>query len=351
MKTAIDIFCGAGGLSLGATMSGINTRIAIECEMHAAQTFKKNHKEAEVLNEDIRKINPLQYVNSQPFILIGGPPCQGFSQANTRTRNRKNEKNWMFKEYIRFLQALKPKWFLFENVQGFKLFEHGEFAKNVESIFHNYGYKTNSATLDASEFGVPQKRNRFFIVGNKNGVKFDFNLAKRKSTVTTGEALSDLPALSNGDNINKCDYTKEADTEYLRLMRANSKHATQNVVSKNNKHVLERYKYIEQGQNWQAIPKKLMRNYKKITSTHSGIYRRLDPKQPSVVIANYRKSMLIHPFDDRGLSIREAARLQSFPDDFEFCGPLSYQQQQIGNAVPPLLAKAIFDLILEYDSK
>ena len=130
-------------------------------------------------------------------------------------------------------------------------------------------------------------------------------------------------------------------------MREKAKAPLQNLVSRNKEYVVERYKHIKHGGNWQDIPSELMQNYSNTKNMHSGIYKRLDPSQPSVVIANYRKSMLIHPYENRGLSLREAARLQSFPDHVIFEGPLSYKQQQIGNAVPPLLAKAIFQEIVK----
>jgi len=347
-KTAVDIFSGAGGLSIGAEMAGIKTVLAVEYDEHAAKSFERNHKKAQVLNKDIRDVNPLEHTEQHPFILMGGPPCQGFSIANTKTRNLDNPNNWMFKEYHRFLVDLEPEWFLFENVEGFKSFDKGSFAINIEEEFKKLGYTTNSAVLTASDFGVPQKRNRFFIVGNKNGIKFDFNSLQKKSSVTVGEALSDLPSLLNGEHREECSYTREPCTTYLKTMRKKAKVPMQNIVSKNKDYVIERYKHIKPGQNWQAIPEKLMSNYSNTKNMHSGIYRRLDPNKPSVVIANYRKSMLIHPHEHRGLSLREAARLQSFPDHFIFEGPLSYKQQQIGNAVPPLLAKAIFGKILSY---
>lgn len=132
-------------------------------------------------------------------------------------------------------------------------------------------------------------------------------------------------------------------------MRRGSDSSTQNYVSRNADYIIERYKYIRQGQNWKAIPDSLMGNYKNRNNCHSGIYRRLKADEPSVVISNYRKNMLIHPESDRGLSVREAARLQSFPDTFKFEGSLMHIQQQIGNAVPPLLAEAIFQQILNYE--
>ena len=132
-------------------------------------------------------------------------------------------------------------------------------------------------------------------------------------------------------------------------MRQNSKSSLQNLVSRNQEYIIERYKYIKEGENWKSIPTELMANYKNPKNCHSGIYKRLVADKPSIVISNYRKNMLIHPFDNRGLSVREAARLQSFPDDFIFKGTLWYIQQQIGNAVPPLLAEKIFKQILIYD--
>lgn len=164
------------------------------------------------------------------------------------------------------------------------------------------------------------------------------------------DAIGDLPELANGQMDDSLSYkcsAKEAG-EYAQSMRKGSRTSKQNYVSRNADYVIERYKYIGQGQNWKAIPEELMQNYANKANCHSGIYKRLNPNEPSVVISNYRKNMLIHPFQDRGLSVREAARLQSFPDKFIFKGTLMHIQQQIGNAVPPLLAKAVFEKIMEY---
>ena len=347
-KIAIDIFSGAGGLSVGAGMAGIDTELAVEFDKFAAQTYQKNHKKTKVITQDIKLVNPLIHTSKNPFILFGGPPCQGFSVANTKTRNLDNPNNSMYKEYIRFVQELEPEWFLFENVVGFKSFNKGKIAEEVEDLLQQLGYETNSQVLCASDFGVPQKRNRFFIIGNKSGIKFNFDRIERQPSVSVKEAISDLPSLKNGDRIDIAEYTHHINNRYLKIMRKKSTHALQNIVSKNKEHIIERYKYIDQGQNWKAIPKELLSNYSSTINMHSGIYKRLEDDKPTVTIANYRKSMLIHPTENRGLSLREAARLQSFPDDFIFEGPLSFQQQQVGNAVPPLLAKAIFKKIIEY---
>ena len=356
MKTAVDIFSGAGGMSVGSVMAGIEPILAVEFNIHAAKTYATNHPKTKVLQQDIKTVNPLEHTEKHPFILFGGPPCQGFSVANTKTRNLDNSNNWMFREYLRFVKDLEPEWFLFENVVGFKSFNKGKFAIEVEEELKALGYETNSTVLNSSDFGVPQDRKRFFIVGNrkeKGGIKFDFEtIPKVKNKITVSEALSDLPSLINGDKIEKTSYKiKKATNQYAKLMRQNSKYAIQNFVTENKPHIIERYKVIKQGENWQAAKNNgLLKTYSSTQHTHSGIYKRLEENKPAVTIANYRKSMLIHPNEDRGLSLREAARLQSFPDDFIFKGTLSFQQQQVGNAVPPLLAKVIFKKILEYNT-
>jgi DNA (cytosine-5)-methyltransferase 1 len=351
-RIAIDIFSGAGGLSIGAEWAGIEPIMAVESDLSAAETYIKNNPKIKtMLRNDIRDIDPLKYSIENPFIIFGGPPCQGFSCANTKTRNINNDKNSLFTEYLRFVQLLKPEWFLFENVKGFKTFDGGNFVIDVEKKLEQLGYQISSGILCASDYGVPQKRYRFFIVGHKKengGIKFDFNEIPKKETVTVKDALSDLPSLKNGDKIDSSDYKNTANNEFVKSMRGSLNLVTQNFVSKNKDYVIERYKNIKAGENWRAIEDDL-HNYKSTEHMHSGIYRRLNPDEPSCTIANYRKSMLIHPFEDRGLSLREAARLQSFPDTYIFCGNIGSMQQQVGNAVPPLLAKAIFEQIIKLD--
>jgi DNA (cytosine-5)-methyltransferase 1 len=348
-KIGIDIFSGAGGLSLGAENAGIKIGLAVEKDPAAAKTFSRNHPGVTILCEDISGIDPKTYINEKPFIVFGGPPCQGFSTSNTKTRTSDNLNNQLFYEFVRFVEELQPEWFLFENVEGITTFNGGETVEKIKSCFKKIGYDTSEEVLYASDFGVPQHRNRFFMVGNRIGKTFEFP-AKNNRKVTVEEAISDLPDLINGDKFSELPYKKELQDvgDYARFMRTKSATATQNLVSKNEDYVINRYRHIKQGQNWKAIPQELMGNYANVNNCHSGIYKRLDPSIPSVVISNYRKNMLIHPFQDRGLSVREAARLQSFPDHFEFEGTLMHVQQQIGNAVPPLLAEAIFKKILTY---
>ena len=347
----IDLFAGAGGLSLGAEMAGISMRYAVEADAYAAASYKRNFKNATVFCEDIRKLSA-DKLNTQPvFIIMGGPPCQGFSLSNTKTRDMSNPNNRMFEEFLRFVDKIAPTWFVFENVYGLTKFKNGEenIQNHIENRFRDIGYTVKSKILYASDFGVPQRRNRLFIVGNRNGIDFEFP-KEFDYSVSVDEAISDLPVLGNAEIQMKGEYTVpfEQASPYAQLMRKKSKAPTQNIVSRNKDYVVERYKYIGQGENWSSIPDRLMENYADKKRCHSGIYKRLIGGKPSVVISNYRKSMLIHPHQDRGLSVREAARLQSFPDHFIFEGPVSYVQQQIGNAVPPLLAKAVMKKILTY---
>lgn len=347
----IDIFSGAGGLSLGAEMAGIKISHAIELNPNAANTFRRNHKDSVVLCDDIKKLNPdeIKAEGAPVFIIMGGPPCQGFSLSNTKTRNMDNPNNSLFKEFVRFVDRISPEWFLFENVFGLTNLNNGETEKMIKACFEDLGYTVKSKVLWASDYGVPQNRNRYFMIGNIHGIDFEFP-EPFDYKVTVGEAFDDLPSLSNGANHPQLPYTKkyEETSDYARLMRGECGASTQNFVSRNNDLVIERYKYIGQGQNWSAIPDELMQNYADKGRCHSAIYKRLKADAPSVVISNYRKSMLIHPFEHRGLSVREAARIQSFPDDFIFEGCLSSIQQQIGNAVPPLLSKAVIEKILSY---
>lgn len=343
----IDVFSGAGGMSLGASMAGLDIEIAIENNYAAADTFKFNHPETTVICDDIRKVNLSELeIDNKFFLLCGGPPCQGFSVSNTKTRNEDNSNNSLFNEYIRIVKETKPLWFVFENVEGFVSFGKGSVLSELEKKMKKMGYKTCYKVLSASDYGVPQNRNRFFMIGNLLDIDFVFpdELLDR---VSVKHAISDLPVLQNGTYEMELPYKKGEISAYANLMRDGSKKAKQNYVSRNKDYVIERYKYISIGENWQVIPKELMSNYSNLANCHSGIYRRLHPDKPSVVIANYRKNMLIHPFENRGLSVREAARIQSFPDNFIFKGTLSQMQQQIGNAVPPLLAKAIFEQIIK----
>lgn len=347
----IEIFAGAGGMGLGAKRAGIDIKIAVEKNPFAAQTYLANHKNTNVVVDDIENILEFKFERKdEKVILFGGPPCQGYSNSNRKTRLTDNPKNWLFKHFIRSITLVKPDWVVIENVPGLQNMDKGYFLKMICKDLTDLGFTPNIKILNAADFGVPQKRERLFIVASKSGIAFDFPIGQfQNNYVTVKDALYDLPKLKNGEMITKEKYNGRPISEYARMMRENRRKVTQNYVTKNSDLVIKRYEFIKQGGNWQDIPNALMSNYKDHTRCHHGIYRRLEENKPAMVVANYRKSMLIHPTENRGLSVREAARLQSFPDYYEFMGPLIHQQQQVGDAVPPLLAEEVFRKIKGYN--
>lgn len=346
--TGIELFSGAGGMSAGAAMAGIDIKLAVEIDRYAAATYACNHKNTRVFNDDIRKLRSIPVKKGRAgSILFGGPPCQGFSLSNQKTRNADNQNNWLFEEYMRVAKLWKPDWIVLENVSGLLLTENGFFLERILAKLKKLGYETRYKLLNAADYGVPQKRERVFVVGSLHGTAFEFPAPNAKKHISVKEALHDLPALQNGSSYDELPYKTKPRSKYAKHIRQNLKRSRNHHVTRNSELVISRYKHIPQGGNWEDIPPKLLKNYTDYTRCHGGIYHRLKEDQPSVVIGNYRKNMLIHPKENRGLSVREAARLQSFPDWFEFKGYLGDQQQQVGNAVPPLLSTAVFSQILK----
>jgi DNA-cytosine methyltransferase len=313
-------------------------------------------------------------------VLIGGPPCQGFSNANRNTWYSGNPNNQLVNIFLEYVELLSPTIFLMENVQGILWTPpHAEgnselsVADFVSSRLARAGYLVFPKLLDAVWYGVPQYRSRFFLLGIHSRLGYtrgDFGdwgpfphpthgPSTRRDYVTVRQAISDLPAISNGDNREELPYRTPQDSrltnKYLRQMRHWAPRGSiyDHVTSRHAEYVIERYKAIPPGGNWQSVVH-MMTNYAAVERTHSNIYRRLEWDKPSITIGHYRKSMLIHPQQHRGLSLREASRLQSFPDWFRFAGSadgngggLMYKQQQLANAVCPLVTKAIAEFILK----
>jgi len=353
---AIDLFSGAGGLSEGFIMAGFHVAASVEKNKFAAETQRYNHArwkqyQTKVVNDDLRNtaevIAKLRAEGIEAVdVVVGGPPCQGFSRANMRTRNRDNPDNKLFQQFVSIVDAYKPKVVVLENVADLATFEDREVADAIISAFHRIGYAVDMAVLNAVNFGVPQKRKRVFFIGTRNKIPIEFpnsEITDLTKFISVWEAISDLPHLENGNTLDEMPYGSNAGlTDYQRKMRR--KGTTQvcnNMVTRNSGLVIKRYAFIPQGGNWRNIPDELMDNYTNKERCHQWIYRRLPENAPAVAITNFRKNMLIHPHEDRGLSVREAARLQSFPDNFIFFGGIGQQQQQVANAVPPLLAKAV----------
>ena len=346
MMMGVDLFAGAGGMSTGAMQAGITVQFAVESERYAAMAYRHNHPQCEVFSDDIRRLLP-EKMREIPrgkdgTVVFGGPPCQGFSYSNSRTRHILNRDNWLFEYFVRVVDVCRPDFFVFENVQGIVNTARGLFLEAILERFSRLGYTLTYGVLNALDYGVPQSRSRFFLVGSNTGRQV---LLPPKSTTrlyTVKDAIHDLPSLSNGACESWLPYPPGRPSPYAQRLRGPLAKSSGHLVTRNSDQVVRRYPFVPQGGNWQDIPPELMGNYEDRHRCHTGIYHRLPYTQPSSVIANYRKNMVIHPCEDRGLSVREAARLQSFPDSSLFAGSIGFQQQQVGNAVPPLLAEAVF---------
>lgn len=361
--TAVDLFAGAGGLSLGFEEARFRVIFAVENNIYSTETYRANRKKrnTELILSDISKIN-FKYIlekfglkRGEIDILLSGPPCQGFSISNRRTRTMDNSQNHLFREFLRAVKEIYPKWILFENVSGIVNFEKGKVIKIINSELRNLGYLCTWDVLNSADYGVPQIRKRFLLTANRLGIEFSFPKPTfgngEKTYITVQDAISDLPLLENGNNIDLQLYCYNGSklTNYQREMKRGwrKNYCLNNCMTRNNDLIVKRYKYVPRGGNWQDIPNFLMRNYKNKKNCHSGIYKRLKWSEPSIVISNFRKNMLIHPEQDRGLSVREAARIQSFPDWYIFYGRLGSQQQQVADAVPPRLAYILATSIKE----
>ena len=358
---AVDLFAGAGGMSVGFQEAGFSIVQAVEEDLRVATTYRHNHRNTDVVQEDLRTVDPKAIMRKLALrpgdltAIIGGPPCQGFSESNRRTRTLDNPRNHLYQQFLDVVDVMRPAWFVLENVAGLRTLGGGEVLQAIIGGAKDFGYKAECRELNSAEFGVPQVRRRVFVIGNRLGISIPFLEAthgpEKQPLVSVWAAIGDLPLLRNGDETDVLPYRADATlSAYQVMMRSKTNGVVQgNLVTCNADYVLQRYKCIKPGQNWEAIPHKLLRNYKDYTRCHTGIYFRLKRNEPSKVIGNFRKNMLIHPTQSRGLSVREAARLQSFPDSYEFLGSIGFQQQQVADAVPPLLAAAVARAILRAD--
>ena len=231
----VEIFSGPGGMGLGAKYAGIDIALAVEKNFYAAQTYLENHKGTTVVPEDIKNIQEFSFKKkSQGVVLFGGPPCQGYSNANRKTRFTNNPKNWLFMEFMRSVDIVKPDWVVIENVPGLKNLDKGFFLEEICNNLHSRGYTPNFKILNAVDFGVPQKRERIFIVASLHGIAFEFPIGNFKDKiVTVDEAFSDLPFLNNGSKEDVLTYKCKAESDYAKLMRGKKRKVSQNYVSKN----------------------------------------------------------------------------------------------------------------------
>lgn len=328
MNNIIDLFCGCGGLSKGFEMAGFNTVLAIDFWKDAVETFNNNHKNKVAICDDVSKISNdfLDDFTKKNKItgIVGGPPCQGYSTVGKRDIN--DDRNYLYLQYCRIVEKVKPEFFVLENVKGLLTLNNGKFKEDIVERFTKLGYIVDYKILNSADYGVPQNRNRVFFVGIKNK-KFKFPKEKLKK-VTTYEAISDLTSYEDK-------YTTSAQTSYQKNMRRNNKQLKNNEFTVHTEKTIDVISKIPDGGKITDLPKEFweIRKYNKA-------FQRMNSKLQSNTIDTGHRNYF-HYSENRIPTVRESARIQSFPDNFIFYGSRTSQYKQVGNAVPPLLANAI----------
>ncbi len=358
--TAIDLFCGAGGLSEGLRQAGFSIVAGNDIDPFAAATFVSTHKEANFISGSIRDLYSDDFLQATGLkkgeldCLAGGPPCQGYSVYNHQ-RGMHDERSHLFREYLRIVEGLMPKWLVMENVTGIMSAGEGEAFQGVLKGIKALGYNVEAQILRAEDYGIPQERRRVVFIGNRVGLPIVFPCKTHGEGLspftTIHNAISDLPALKNGEDAGIRSYACKPNSTFQRELRQGSKTVHNHVASKLGAINVERMKHIPQGGSWRDIPFDLlpagMKRAKR--SDHTKRYGRMKWEGMSCTVltkCDVHWGAYLHPEQERSITVREAARLQSFPDWFHFEGPRTEQYVQVGNAVPPVLGRKIGEAIL-----
>ncbi|MBO4556547.1 MAG: DNA cytosine methyltransferase [Elusimicrobiales bacterium] len=382
-RTMIDLFAGAGGLSCGLEQAGFRPVLANEMIPRFSETYRINHPNTQVITGDIRKIDAGHLLDiaseyGDIDLIAGGPPCQGFS-INAPIRSLDDPRNHLFEEFLRIVRKIHPKAVLIENVPGIISLGKGTVIEQIYKSLEQMGYKVDHKILFAGHYGVPQMRFRTIIIAIRNYLGHivfpspkcyatataNFQKSKElcfslnpldeyvlKPKTTVKDALGDLPAISGGERHCEYDYPCNPLCDYQYLIRKDSSKITSHFCARLSEINKERLKYIPIGGSWRDIPYDLLpAGLKRASrSDHTKRYGRLDPEELCSTImtkCDPHWGSFFHPEQPRAISVREAARIQSFPDKYIFTGSMTEQYEQVGNAVPPLLAKAVGESILK----
>ena len=372
----IDLFCGAGGITEGFRQAGYVSLYSNDVMPEAIETFKINHPGTMADCRSIEDVNPaeiraaLGLQRGELDVLVGGPPCQGFS-INAPERFLNDPRNKLFRHYDRFIKEFQPKTFLFENVPGLLSLGDGKVFRQIIKIFAGLGYQVTAKILFAAHYGVPQERWRLILLGSRfsevphpepthyavgranfrGGGTMIIQLTEDDRErllpyVTVGEAIGDLPRLKMGEGAEEISYTTDAHSAYARMMRGGTEVTYNHYAAKLSKQNVERMKYVKPGGSWRDIPYDLLpKGMQRARKTdHTKRYGRLRDDGLSGTMltkCDPHWGTVFLPDQDRTLTVREAARFQSFPDSYKFLGSRVCQYEQVGNAVPVLMAKAI----------
>ena len=321
--------------------------MANEYDESIAASYMENHKNTKMIVGDITLLDLKEIFGKYRGaidVVIGGPPCQGFSQKGKR-KTINDERNFLFKYYVSVVDLVKPKYFVMENVPNLLTAGDGYFKQEIELLFNKMGYSLECGVLNAADYGVPQNRRRAIIIGKFNGVAPKLPAPKDKK-VTIWDAISDLAYLQSGEGTAEQEYRNPADSEYEKLMRKDSSMLFNHVATKHSPLALERLALIPPNSGRESLPEEHLTK-----SIYSGTWTRMRKDEISVTITTRfdtpSSGKFTHPFLNRAITVREAARIQSFPDNFHFIGNKGSQMKQVGNAVPPLLAAAVAEVIMD----
>lgn len=381
-RTCIDLFAGAGGLSTGLEWAGFDILFANEIMPAYAESLINNHLKTEVYVDDIRLISPgtirksLGIAKGELDLLAGGPPCQGFS-INAPSRSSEDERNHLFLNYLSFVKEFKPKIVMIENVPGMVSFSSGETVRSILQSLLDLGYRADVRVLYAPHYGIPQMRWRTIFLATRLDIPpqslfpvpshvikgrpnfttkldgktliFSDDYIKKNAQhafTTVSDAIDDLPAIKNGGGDLVTKYNQPATSSYQKYLRLNSVDLFNHQCARLGPINVARMHHIPSGGSWRDIPHQLLPAgmQRARRSDHTKRYGRLSADGIASTIltkCDPHWGAYIHPTQDRVLSVREAARLQSFPDRVKFFGSVTEQYEQVGNAVPPLFARAI----------
>lgn len=360
---AIDLFCGCGGLSVGLQMAGFEVIAGFDVESKYLVTFSHNFGQSRAFEADLSQVNPqifmerLKLSAGELDLLVGGPPCQGFSK-NVPKKNRScnNANNLLVKTFLEYCEAFQPRMVLMENVAEMKNGFNRFYSKETILCLEEQGYTVTPVVLNAADYGVPQRRRRAFFLANQEGIKFDvpcithrsqknsqvvqFELFSFPEHITIWEAIGDLPSLEHGAGEIECQYACKPFTNFQKIARKEQTVVRNHISRSLSPLQYKRLASLKPGQGLKDLPVELQ-----VKEGYSGAYGRLTKDMIAPTITRWvfhpGSGRWGHPVDIRTLTIREVARLQSFPDDFEFVGSYNDQAGQLGNAVPPLLTKKI----------
>lgn len=347
----IDLFSGCGGLSKGFMDAGCDVLLGVDIDQAALNTFEKNHPGACGLNGSLadsptfKKMSKI--IGSRKVdLIVGGPPCQGFSL--TGPRNFDDERNKLYLSYIKAVELFRPKGFIIENVPGMATLYKGEVKEEILKRFRKLGYNIDCKVLCAADFGVPQLRRRLVFIGIRKEygeVSFPSPIVDPKHYVTSREAIDDLPSLADELGTEVSSYCQKARTEYQKKMRGKCDTLLNHTATEHKDFVKKVIAQVPEGGNYKDLPVGVGEHRK----FHMA-WTRCDGHKPSRTIDTGHRNYF-HYEQNRIPTVRESARLQSFPDDFVFTGTRTQQYRQVGNAVPPLLGYALAKHLIKLVSK